>query len=154
MVDHVWTREHFGLTVLKVWPRSFAWLCTLWQSCREVYKEQTLFKSQVMKMRGTYSKRAHKSDWGLFPALRKYSESRINSRKLPCSCNFIFQFHMVAQLGSLIWVVVLFMMETMDQVSLKMELSWTFYKSFQNSKKLFYHFLTLTCWHAAFSRFC
>jgi hypothetical protein len=30
-------------------------------------------------------------------------------------------------------------------VSLKMELSWTFYKSFQNSKKLFYHFLTVTC---------
>jgi hypothetical protein len=55
---------------------------------------------------------------------------------------------MVAQLGSLIGVVVLFMMETMDQVSLKMELSWTFNKSFQNSKKLFLSLIgldMLTC---------
>jgi hypothetical protein len=72
MVDHVWTLEHFCLTVSKVWPRSFAWLCTLLQSCREFYKEQTLFKSQVMKMCGTCSKRAHKSEFGLFPTLSNF----------------------------------------------------------------------------------
>jgi hypothetical protein len=65
-----------------------------------------------------------------------YSKSLIGSIKSTCSWHFIFQFHMVAQLGSLIGVVVLFMMETMDQVSLKMELSWTFNSSFQNSRKL------------------
>jgi hypothetical protein len=35
------------------------------------------------------------------------------------------------------------MMETMDQVSLKMEFSWTFNKSFQNSKKLFLSLIDL-----------
>jgi hypothetical protein len=72
MVDHVWTREHFWLTVSKVWPRSFAWLCTLWQSRREFYKEQTLFKSQVMKMCVTCSNRAHKSELGLLPTLNHF----------------------------------------------------------------------------------
>jgi hypothetical protein len=40
------------------------------------------------------------------------------------------------------------MMETMGQVSLKMELSWTFNKSLQNSKKLFLSLIgldMLTC---------
>jgi hypothetical protein len=50
---------------------------------------------------------------------------------------------MVAQLDSLIWVVVLFMMDKMDQVSLKMELSGTFNNSFQNSKKLFLSLIDL-----------
>jgi hypothetical protein len=72
MVDHVWTLEPFRLTISKVWPRSFAWLCTLLQSSREFYKEQTLFKSQVMKMCGTWSKRGHKSDLGLFPTLNNF----------------------------------------------------------------------------------
>jgi hypothetical protein len=69
---HLWTQEHFGLTISKVWPRSFAWLCTLWQSRREFYKEQTLFKSQVMKMWVTCSNRAHKSELGLFPTLNNF----------------------------------------------------------------------------------
>jgi hypothetical protein len=34
-------------------------------------------------------------------------------------------------------------MEKMDQVSLKMELSWTFNKSFQNNKKLFLSLIDL-----------
>jgi hypothetical protein len=72
MVDHVWTLEHFCLTISKVWPRSFSWLCTLLQSSREFYKEQTLFKSQVMKRCGKCSKRAHKSEFGLFPTLSNF----------------------------------------------------------------------------------
>jgi hypothetical protein len=72
------------------------------------------------------------------------SKSLIGSIKSTCSWHFIFQFHMVAQLGSLIWVVAFFLMETIDQVSLKMELSWTSNKNFQNSKKLFYHYWP---WH-------
>jgi hypothetical protein len=72
MVDHVWTLEPFRLTISKVWPRSFAWLCTLLQSSREFYKEQTLFKSQVMKRCGECSKRAHKSEFGLFPTLSNF----------------------------------------------------------------------------------
>jgi hypothetical protein len=53
-----------------------------------------------------------------------YSKSLIGSIKSTCSWHFIFQFHMVAQLGSLIGVGVLFMRETMDQVSSHMKYVW------------------------------
>ena len=39
----------------------FACLSNLKQRCRELYKEQTLFRSQVMKLCGTVSNMAHMS---------------------------------------------------------------------------------------------
>jgi hypothetical protein len=96
MVDHVWTQEHFCLTVSKVQPRSFAWLCTLWQRRREFYKEQTLFKSQVMKMCVTCLNRAHKSELGLFPTL--------NNFKTLISVSSTLTFHVLKiLLSNLVW---------------------------------------------------
>jgi hypothetical protein len=62
-----------------------------------------------------------------------------NSSELTPLPHFIFQTHMVAQLGSLIWVKVPFVVETMKQVSSNLELIWIFKNSSQNSKGLVYH---------------
>ena len=53
----------------------FACLSNLKQSCSKFYKEQTLFRSQVMKMYTTCSKMAHKSELKADPTLRKISKS-------------------------------------------------------------------------------
>ena len=43
--------------------------------CSKLYMEQTLFRGQVMKMCGTVSNMAHKSDLGANSTLRKFSKS-------------------------------------------------------------------------------
>jgi len=54
----------------------FACLSNLKQSCSKFNKEQTLFRSQLMKMCGTFSNMAHKSDLGLNSTLRNFLSPR------------------------------------------------------------------------------
>jgi hypothetical protein len=51
----------------------------LQQSCRKFYKEQKLFHGHLIKMNTNSSKVTHKADLGLFPTLRKFSESEPSS---------------------------------------------------------------------------
>ena len=60
----------------------FACLSNLKQSCSKFYKEQTLFRSKVMKMCTTCSKMAHKSDLRLDSILRIFLSMKLS-----------FQFH-------------------------------------------------------------
>ena len=53
----------------------FACLSNLKKSCIKFYMEQTLFRGQVMKMCGTVSNMAHKSDLGADSTLRKFPKS-------------------------------------------------------------------------------
>ena len=53
--------------------------------------------------------------------------------------HFIVQIHVVAQLDSLRWVEVMFMVKTIDQVSSNLEFIWLFKNSFQNNKSLLCH---------------
>ena len=69
----------------------------------------------------------------------KSNRAPIDNSKLTCLWIFIFQIHVVAQLDSLRWIEVLFMVKTIDQVSSNLEFIWIFKNSFQNSKSLLRH---------------
>jgi hypothetical protein len=60
--------------------------------------------------------------------------SKSDSSKFTSLRPFIVQIFVVAQLDSLIWVEVHFMMETMNQVLSNLEFGWIFKNSSQNSK--------------------
>ena len=82
MLSLVWPREPTCLTFYELHVRSFACLSNLKQSCSKFYEEQTLFRSQVMKMSRTCSKMAHKLVLRSIWKLRKISKSKTS-----------FQFH-------------------------------------------------------------